>query len=59
MAWRDILRTKLNQRGFHEQFKPVRELGRGSFANVYQVQSLQNKKNYAVKGFSKQEITCE
>jgi len=33
--WRDILRAKVNQRGFHEQFKPKKKIGKGNFASVY------------------------
>jgi hypothetical protein len=35
------MRTQLsrfiNQRGFHNHFKPIRKLGKGNFASVYQV----------------------
>lgn len=27
----------INQKGFHSQFKPVKKLGKGNFASVYQV----------------------
>jgi hypothetical protein len=33
--WRDILGGKLNQRGFHELFKPIKKIGKGNFASVY------------------------
>ena len=33
--WREILKDKLNQRGFHEQFKPKKKIGKGNFASVY------------------------
>lgn len=33
--WRDILRARVNQRGFHEQFKPKKKIGKGNFASVY------------------------
>ena len=32
---REILRGKLNQRGFHDQFKPKKKIGKGNFASVY------------------------
>jgi hypothetical protein len=32
---RNILKGKLNQRGFHEQFKPKKKIGKGNFASVY------------------------
>ena len=34
-ACREILKGKLNQRGFHEQFKPKKKIGKGNFASVY------------------------
>lgn len=37
--WRNHLKTKLNQRGFHEQFTPIKKLGVGKFAQVFQVKS--------------------
>jgi hypothetical protein len=33
--WRDILKDKINQRGFHELFKPKKKIGKGNFASVY------------------------
>ena len=35
VAWRNILRRYLNQVGFHEQFKPIKKIGKGNFASVY------------------------
>ena len=35
--WRNHLKTKLNQRGFHEQFTAIKKLGVGKFAQVFQV----------------------
>lgn len=51
--WRNILKKKLNQRGFHQQFKPLDKIGKGNFAVVYLVRKLEDKKLYAVKAFSK------
>ena len=34
-ACRQILKAKINQRGFHEQFKPKKKIGKGNFASVY------------------------
>lgn len=45
---------KLNQKGFHEMFKPMKKLGKGSFASVYEVERLTDRKKFAVKAFSKQ-----
>lgn len=33
--WRNILRKFINQVGFHEQFKPIKKIGKGNFASVY------------------------
>lgn len=57
--WRVALKDKLNQRGFHEQFKPFHKIGKGNFASVYLVQKLEDKKNYAVKAFSKEAAYSE
>jgi len=43
----------LNQRGFHSQFKPIKKLGKGNFASVYQVIRVEDGKKFAVKAFSK------
>ena len=51
--WREILKSKLNQRGFHEQFKPKKKIGKGNFASVYLAEKLEEKRNFAVKAFSK------
>jgi serine/threonine protein kinase len=47
------LKGKLNQRGFHEQFKPIKKIGKGNFASVYLAQKLEDNTHYAVKAFSK------
>lgn len=52
--WRDVLKNKLNQRGFHEQFKPKKKIGKGNFASVYLAEKIENGLNYAVKAFSKE-----
>jgi len=49
--WRLILKTRLNQRGFHEQFKPKKKIGKGNFASVYLTEKLEEGKYYAVKAF--------
>jgi hypothetical protein len=38
--WREILKAKINQRGFHEQFKPKKKIGKGNFASVYLAEKL-------------------
>lgn len=57
--WRDTLKQFLNQKGFHEQFKPIKKIGKGNFASVYLVEKLENKLKYAVKAFSKEAAYSE
>lgn len=35
-------------------FKPIKKLGKGNFASVYEVERLTDGSKYAVKAFSKQ-----
>lgn len=35
--WKAVLRLYLNQKGFHETFKPIKKIGKGNFASVYLV----------------------
>lgn len=37
LTWRTVLKHRLNQRGFHEQFKALDKIGKGNFASVYLV----------------------
>ena len=53
MKWRAKLGQKINQRGFHELFKPIKKVGKGNFASVYLVIKYEDGKKYAVKAFSK------
>jgi serine/threonine protein kinase len=50
---RNHLNKLINQKGFHVQFKPVKKLGKGNFATVYQVIRLEDGAKFAVKAFSK------
>jgi len=34
LKWRDVLRNRINQRGFHELFKAHKKIGKGNFASV-------------------------
>lgn len=54
LKWRDALRNKINQRGFHELFKAHKKIGKGNFASVYLTERLEDSKNFAVKAFSKE-----
>ena len=52
--WIKSLSKNLNQMGFHQLYKPVKKLGKGGFATVYEVERLTDGKHFAVKAFSKQ-----
>jgi serine/threonine protein kinase len=54
LEWRNLLGKKVNQRGFHELFKPIKKVGKGNFASVYLVIKYEDGKKYAVKAFSKE-----
>jgi calcium-dependent protein kinase len=54
LVWRGILKQYLNQVGFHEQFKPIKKIGKGNFASVYLAEKLEDGKKYAVKAFAKE-----
>lgn len=35
--WTLHLSKMINQKGFHDLFKPIKKLGKGNFASVYEV----------------------
>jgi serine/threonine protein kinase len=43
----------MNKRGFHEEFKPIKKIGKGNFAAVYLATRLRDGAKVAVKAFSK------
>lgn len=47
------LLKKINHLGFHHLFKPMKKLGKGNFATVFQVARISDRKVFAVKAFSK------
>lgn len=51
--WIEKLAKKITQVGFHEQFRPLRKIGKGGFATVYEVKRAMDGKAFAVKAFSK------
>jgi serine/threonine protein kinase len=53
---RNHLSRYINQKGFHSQFKPVKKLGKGNFASVYQAVRVEDGRKFAVKAFSKTNI---
>lgn len=58
-VWREFFEKGLNQKGFHELFRAVKKIGKGSFATVYLVKKMENDKYYAVKSFSKEVLYAE
>lgn len=54
LLWKTELEKRINQRGFHSLFKPIRKIGKGNFASVYLAERLEDKKLVAVKAFSKE-----
>lgn len=42
--WYKVFCTKLNQKGFHETFKPKKKIGKGSFATVFLVEKIETHK---------------
>jgi serine/threonine protein kinase len=57
--WRDAMSSRLNQRGFHELFKPIKKIGKGNFASVYLAIRLEDEKKFAIKAFSKEATYAE
>lgn len=53
-VWGKCLCRSINQLGFHRMFKPLRILGKGAFATVYEVERQSDGKHFAVKAFAKQ-----
>lgn len=51
--WLKLLGKSLNQMGFHEQFKPLRKLGKGGSAIVYEMVRMEDGQRFAAKAFSK------
>lgn len=49
-----LLKKIISHRGFNEIFKPLKRLGRGSFAAVYLVEHKYTKQRLAAKVFSRQ-----
>lgn len=54
--WFDSLKGICVQTTFHEDYKALKMIGKGSFAKVYLVESKATGKSYAVKAFTKESI---
>lgn len=52
--WKNSLEQRINQRGFHELFKPIKKIGKGNFASVYLAERKEDGRMVAVKAFSKE-----
>lgn len=52
--WLRVLSRRLSQSGFHSCFKPLRKLGSGASASVYEVVRLEDGARFAAKVFCKQ-----
>jgi serine/threonine protein kinase len=57
--WKQILSKKLSQGGFHKTYRPIKKIGKGSFASVYLAIRLEDDKKFAVKAFSKENCYAE
>ena len=57
--WRTVLKKYINQRGFHQDFKPIKKIGKGNFASVYLAERNDTKLKCAVKAFSKEAAFSE
>lgn len=51
--WFEALKKVCVLNTFHDDYKAIKMIGRGSFAKVYLVESKTNGKSYAVKAFTK------
>jgi len=54
--WITALKTVCIFTSFHEEYKAIKMIGKGSFAKVYLVESKSTNKNFAVKAFTKESL---
>jgi len=54
--WYNVFKSICVLYNFHEEYKALKMIGKGSFAKVYLVQAKSTGKNYAVKSFTKESI---
>jgi len=55
--WMNALKCICVLSNFHEEYKAIKMIGKGSFAKVYLVESKSNGKHFAVKAFAKEGIS--
>jgi len=55
-AWIDHLKGICVLTTFHNDYKAIKMIGRGTFAKVYLVESLKTKEKFAVKAFTKENV---
>eukprot|EP00330_Aristerostoma_sp_ATCC50986_P013978 CAMPEP_0114593972 /NCGR_PEP_ID=MMETSP0125-20121206/15568_1 /TAXON_ID=485358 ORGANISM="Aristerostoma sp., Strain ATCC 50986" /NCGR_SAMPLE_ID=MMETSP0125 /ASSEMBLY_ACC=CAM_ASM_000245 /LENGTH=133 /DNA_ID=CAMNT_0001793689 /DNA_START=253 /DNA_END=654 /DNA_ORIENTATION=- len=54
--WISCLRSICVLTTFHDEYKALKMIGRGSFAKVYLVESKSSSNTYAVKAFTKESL---
>jgi len=54
--WMTALKNVCVLHNFHDEYKAVKMIGKGSFAKVYLVESKTTGKNFAVKAFTKESL---
>ena len=57
--WKETLRRLVLITDFHEEYKVLKKLGKGSSAIVYKAKRKETGEEFAVKAFSKSEIFKE
>ena len=53
-GWELELEKRISKRGFQQDFKPLKKIGKGNFASVYLATRAFDGKKVAVKAFSKE-----
>jgi len=57
--WKDQFSKVFIQCDFHTKFNTIKMIGKGSFARVYLIENKKNKKQFAVKAFSKEYLLSQ
>jgi serine/threonine protein kinase len=58
-AWKIQLSKVIIQTNFHQRFRAIKMIGKGTFARVYLVEDRDTRQRYAVKSFAKEAILAE